>query len=156
MKEGKTILAFLQNQWFKKPNEVRAVFERHAGKRNELVKRFLFNGCKSGKVLQEALGRELCEQIIWEESSKEITGYASGVVKPDPQHMLDAIKQHNPDIILVFGAIARHGITQVQKMFPLSLPIYFAPHPTSRDYSELQFKTLRQTVVALLRNIQNA
>lgn len=91
------ILAFLQNQWFKNPAAVKAMLDRHPDKRNEIIKRLLFAGCLSSKRLRAAFG-DLCDRIIWEESSREMADHAGGVFKADTEHIRQAINMHAPEM----------------------------------------------------------
>lgn len=62
-----TIVVILQNQWFKDPEGIRAMFAEHPERRERYIEAFLFMGCLTGKRLRSAFGDELCDEIIWEE-----------------------------------------------------------------------------------------
>src|SRR5580693_5868087 len=83
---GMAILGFLQNAWFKDPVGAQKIFDRYPERRNELIARFLFAGCLTGRNLRKALGEDLCETIIWEETSPKIGGYSSARFPPEPEH----------------------------------------------------------------------
>jgi len=139
------ILAFLQNQWFKNPDRARrALAAAEAdGYRDAWPRRLLFAGCITGRRLKSALGEDLCRQIIWENASPQIAGKASECFKPDPAHMLAAIRKHRPQIILLFGKVAQQGWFEVidhptppatpadQVIIPAA-NILHAPHPAAR------------------------
>lgn len=91
------ILAFLQNQWFKDPEGVKAMFAEHPERRERYIEAFLFMGCLTGRRLKSALGEELCNQIVWEEISPEIGGHASSKFPPDLAHI---IGKHKPDVVI--------------------------------------------------------
>lgn len=126
-----TILAFLQNQWFKNPDKAREVYARNPHLRNQLIKRFLFAGCLTGRRLQEALS-DLCDTIIWEETSKEVGGYSASKFAADLDHMHDAIITHKPDVVLCFGKVAHDAMRKLQDKEPVTTVIY-APHPAARQ-----------------------
>lgn len=123
------ILAILQNQWFKDPEKTEAMYARRPDLRNYYIGKFLFMGCKTGKVLQQAFGEELCDRIIWEEASPKIAGISSGVFPADLDHIKSAIEKHKPDVIVCFGNIAGDGVGQLR----ISIPVLNAPHPAARN-----------------------
>lgn len=131
----KIILAFLQNQYFKDPEKVKAMLEENPEKRNWYIEKFLFMGCKTGKVLLQTLGPDITSQIIWEEVSKEIGSYASSVFPADEAHILESIALHNPDIIIGFGKIAEDALKKLktEEKIDLSKSIFYAPHPAARQ-----------------------
>jgi len=104
------IMAFLQNQWVRDPDRLKATIDRleaHEPGRGERYRRkfvhyALFSGCLTGKRLKVAFGN-LCDQIIWEEGSKEIGRHAGAFFPPDYSHILGRIKEEKPHIALVFG-----------------------------------------------------
>lgn len=83
------ILAILQNQWFRNPAKAREIYERNPELRNKLIAGFLFSGCLTGRRLQSAFG-DLCDSIIWEESSPEIGGFSVSKFTHDPEHIKSA------------------------------------------------------------------
>lgn len=127
------ILAFLQNQWFRDPAQAQAIYDRHPDQHEQLNARYLFAGCLTGRRLQAAFGRGLCDQIIWENASPKIAGESAGVFPADPQHMAAAIARHQPDLILLFGRIARDGYVA---SLPFRSSLFFdpicGPHPAAR------------------------
>jgi hypothetical protein len=132
----KTVLAFLQNQWFKDPKGVKAIYERNPDKRNVFIARFLFMGCLTGKRLQKAFGAEVCNSIIWEEASPEVGGTSDSAFKADLVHIEAAILKHNPQVILCFGKIANDAVKTVVKKIHLEkgflTPVLYGPHPAAR------------------------
>lgn len=122
------ILAFLQNQWFKNPERVKAIMDRNPERRNQLIGTYLFMGCLTGQRLTVALGESLCDEIIWEECSKEVGGKSSASFPADFAHICEAINTHNPDVILAFGKTAGDAL---RKVSPNQLVIY-GPHPAAR------------------------
>jgi len=122
------VLAFLQNQWFNNPEQARATFLRHPDQRNRLIALYLFMGCLTGRRLISAFGEDLCNDIVWEECSKEVGGKSSASFPPDFAHICEAINKHNPDVILAFGKTASDAL---RKVAPNQLVIY-GPHPAAR------------------------
>lgn len=142
------ILAFLQNQWFKNPAAVKAMFDRYPDKRNELIKRFLFSGCVSGQRLRETFGSDLCNSIIWEEASKNIASYSSGKFSADLDHIRSAVQEYSPALIICFGKLAGDAV----KSLNLSTPVYYAPHPAARGNT---IQALRDIAIALKQRINH-
>lgn len=99
----------MQNMWAREPERVKAMFARHPGQRNELIKRLLFAGGLSGQRLRETFG-ELCDMIIWEEANVKIFGTSNGMMAADIGHIKNAIGIHKPDLIICFGKIAWLGV----------------------------------------------
>lgn len=127
------ILAILQNQWFREPERIKALYERHPDMRNDLIARFLFMGCQTGKNLRRAFG-EMCDSIVWEESSPEVGGFASSSFEADGEHIRKAIELHRPDIIVAFGGIAQEAVDEILP----SVPVVKSPHPTARFPDNMQ------------------
>ncbi len=128
------IVAFLQNQWFKNPDSAKRTFAAYEakGRREELIKRFLFRGCKTGRMLKAAFGDGLCDEIIWEETSRDIGGHASSAFKPDLEHIRSVIEKHKPSLVLTFGKIALTAIVEMNLSRTMALAIISGPHPAAR------------------------
>jgi len=127
------ILAILQNQWFKNPAKAREIYARNPELRNQLIKRFLFAGCLTGRRLSEAFG-DLCDLIIWEEASPEVGGFSASKFAPDPDHIKAAIEKHQPDVVLCLGKIASDAVRSVCCDTDVRHPaVMFAPHPAARS-----------------------
>jgi hypothetical protein len=99
----------LQNQWFREPEQVQAIYDRYPDQRNNLIAKFLFMECLTGQRLRQAFG-ELCDGIIWEEASPTVGGFAGSKFPADLEHLAGAIEKHRPDLILCFGKIAADGL----------------------------------------------
>lgn len=131
-----TILAFLQNSWFKDPEKAKEVFARHPELRNDLIARFLFAGCLTGRRLMTAFGEELCDRIIWEEASANIGDKSSARFQADHDHIKRAIIKHDPNVILAFGQVASTEVEVVaeglKREYGISIPVMTAPHPAAR------------------------
>jgi hypothetical protein len=124
------ILAILQNQWFKDPDAVRAMYARRPEMRQELLRRFLFMGCLTGRRLRAAFGEETCRRIVWEEASPEIGGESRAAFRADPAHILAAVEAHRPEVVLAFGKIASDAVTGLG-LGPGVL-VLCGPHPAAR------------------------
>jgi len=121
------IRAFLQNQWFKDPERVRAIYARHPEHRQGLTARFLFMSV-TGKRLRAAFG-DVIEDIVWENASPEIGGKSSASFRADLKHMVKLIEDEKPDVILAFGKSATEAIDEID---PKILCIC-GPHPAARQ-----------------------
>ena len=76
----------------------------------------------------DALGERLCDEIIWEECSKEVGGKSSASFPADLKHMRWAITEHTPNIILAFGKTAGGALRELQPF----QPVIYGPHPAAR------------------------
>lgn len=135
------VVAFLQNQWFRDPERIKKIIadtvdresehggRDEAGVREFYIASFLFMGCLTGKRLRSVFGEDLCNEIVWEEVSREIGGHASSVFPADLNHMRDVIGRHKPDVILAFGKLAENAIRNIR---PNVNRIISGPHPTAR------------------------
>ncbi len=143
MKPEQTILAIMQNQWFKDPDRIRIILDRglkRGLKRHDFIMRTLFMGCKSGRVLKSVFGETLCRNIIWEEASPNIGGHAASAFPADINHLQSVLEEINPDIVLAFGRIASDALVP---LVPESMLI-IGPHPTARGSDTLpRLKTMR-------------
>jgi hypothetical protein len=133
------VLAFLQNAWYRNPDKIAALFARRPERRNDLVARFLFAGCLTGRRLRQALGNDWCNRIIWEETSPRLGDHSSAKFKADQVHMLDAIDKHEPDVIVCFGSVARDALARLIEQSVMlgckgriAAAIVTAPHPAAR------------------------
>lgn len=127
-----TILAFLQNQWFKDPEGVKEMMREHPERRQRYIEAFLFMGCLTGKRLRSAFGEELCDAITWEEISPEIGGHAASKFPPDPIHIAKVIDQFQPKVIVAFGALAHDGIRYYVSTHNFVGRVLYGPHPADR------------------------
>lgn len=131
------ILAFLQNQWFKDPVRVKAMYDERPNHRNDYIRYFLFMGCLTGRRLSTAFGDELCqEHIIWEEVSPAIGGHSASKFPADIKHIRKAIYSHAPNIILAFGKSATDALELVRAQGGMDRPpiqLICGPHPAARN-----------------------
>jgi hypothetical protein len=139
------ILSFMQNQWFKDPAKVKAIYARNPDKRNYFIRTFLFMGCLSGRRLQKALGEELCRQIVWEEASPEIGGASGSSFGADEEHIKAAIRKHAPEIIICFGKISGDAVRALDP----HVPVLYAPHPAARRNPSKELAALPAQIEAL-------
>lgn len=123
------IIAFLQNMWVRDPHRVRALIERDGEEfRRRIIEYSLFAGCVTGRRLRAAFG-DLCDDIVWEESTREIAGNPRDVFPPDLEHIRTVLLSESPDCILAFGRIASGA---VGLCIPTGVPFYTAVHPAAR------------------------
>lgn len=141
-----TVLAIMQNQWFKDPKRWEDLHAKWPERRQELIARALWMGCKTGRVLQQILGEEWCERIIWEEASMRIGPRSYSAFPPDIDHIRNIIARFNPGFLVTFGKVAEKGV----KIVRANCPIHHAPHPAARHTSVL---SEIQTVRRLLDNL---
>ncbi len=141
------ILAILQNQWFKDPATVQAMYERHPERRNDLIARFLFMGCLTGKRLSQAFG-PLVNRIVWEEASPVVGGHSGSVFDADPVHLAAAIARHQPRLILCFGKVAGDAVS-VMGIDP-AITVLYGPHPAARQNPMPALKSLASQVERLI------
>ena len=153
------ILAFMQNQWFHNPESARSLYGRYGRERHhELNAFFLFRGCKSGRMLRAHLGKELCDKIIWEESSKEIGGHASAKFTADPFHIENCIRLHLPDAVIAFGKIAA-AAKEVIALNDKTIPFVECCHPAARHNGvvrELQFAAAELNKLMIIHGHTNS
>jgi hypothetical protein len=130
------IVAFLQNQWFKDPQRVEKIYARHATleERASLNARCLFRGCLTGKRLDAAFGKDLCNEIVWEEASPKKSGKSSGAFPADADHIRRIIEHYRPDVVLCFGRVAVQGVLNSLRLIQgvHSIEIRGGPHPAAR------------------------
>jgi hypothetical protein len=133
MSHQRRVVAFLQNQWFKDAVKARSVFKAYGdARRAELVARFLFRGCLTGRRLQKAFGPELCEQILWEETSRDIGDNASSIFPPDIEHMHDVLRTYCPEVVITFGKHAENAFLNLMENFSYQGKFLRAMHPAAR------------------------
>lgn len=139
-----TVLAIMQNQWFKDPARVAAIFSRHpsASFRRRFIKHSLFQGCKSGNVLMSVFG-DMLDDWIFEEASPKVGGDSSASFPADLIHIANAISDVKPGIIVTFGKTAESAVATLSSIdFPpwsdLNWRHVAAPHPAARFPGVLQ------------------
>ncbi len=123
-----TYVAFLQNMWVKDPARVRLMIEHHGEEyRLRVMKYFLFAGCLTGRRLRAAFG-DLCEEIVWEQSTREIADNPKTIFPAQPEHIKAVLEHHKPDAVLTFGRIARDAVSPLWKGILIA-----CPHPAARQ-----------------------
>lgn len=132
----KPILAFLQNMWVKHPDRVRRSFEIHGEEfRIRFMRYSLFAGCKTGRMLMKAFGEKIIEQIIFEETTREIAGDSKTIFPADLNHMSACVDKHQPEIVVTFGKIAEEAFRKLpcENRELRCRPVHLtAHHPASR------------------------
>ena len=136
------VLGILQNSWFYDPPKIKRMLaqyatdpERQERLRRKLMTYALFAGCKSGRMLQQALGEAWCNAIVWENASKEIGDLSSSCFPADLPHLRKRIQEEAPDVLVTFGKVATNACMELEHLAAHRLVDYFiaGPHPTARD-----------------------
>lgn len=152
----KRVLCLLQNQWFKDPERAKKLLkthQKHEGGywegRYRFIRDMLFMGCLTGKRIEAAFGKELCDYggMIFEEASPEIHGDPRHSPEPDKDHVMHALQYYQPGVLVVLGKTAEQAALPMFYDPPPSAYPYFyktkiiiAPHPAARGlkvFSEL-------------------
>ncbi len=154
------IVAFLQNQWFKDPEGVKAMFAEHPECRERYIEAFLFMGCLTGKRLRAVFGEELCNQIVWEEISPEIGGHSASKFPPDPAHIERVLRKHAPDVVLCFGKLATNGVLATLsnpelRDLPHGFDLVHGPHPAARNGALDGLRVMQKQVARQLSRSAN-
>lgn len=119
--------------WVKDPERVKKSIERYGEEfRRDLIERLLFYRCLTGRRLTAALG-ELTDQIVWEESTREIAGDTKTIFPPDLQHIEKVILELKPTAVIAFGKIAADAVFRVLSGCRISCVFIAAPHPAARQ-----------------------
>ena len=128
MKNTSVIVAFLQNAWVRDPECLQYSIARHnEAFRLDMLRRLLFAGCLTGRRLRAAFG-PFCEQIVWEECTREIADNPRVVLPAQPEHIADVIYRLKPIAVLAFG---NHAFKNVSEVYAGKL--FRAPHPAARQ-----------------------
>lgn len=125
-----TVLAILQNMWFRDPGRVRLLLERNPAARDRVIRYALFAGCLTGRRLKQVFGQDWCDEIHWEEASPQIGAHASSVFPADPFHIRAAIDRLAPSVVLAFGKVAEGGCRSA--LANLRPGLIIGPHPAAR------------------------
>lgn len=133
-----SIVAFLQNPWFKQRSDFDRVVEMYRDNQ-EFHKKILLMSM-SGRRLYAAF-KELYNVIHWDNSNWRSGKRACDVLPPDHAHMLNVIKLRNPRIILTFGNQARDALsdstgTRMMKLLPMPPMIMSCHHPNARHMTQ--------------------
>lgn len=142
------ILAFLQNMWVRDPERIKRDIAKHGEElRLRFIEYALFAGCKTGRNLRKAFTEEVCDQIVWEETTREIAGDPKTIFPADLEHIAKCFQVHQPKVVLTFGAIAGEAVRPVLcKLDPKPHHIH-AHHPASRHVDS--YKTLIEAAAKL-------
>lgn len=128
-----TIVAFLQNMWVRNPERMKQAFERDGETlRRRMIEYSLFAGCITGRRLKSAFGN-LCDEIIWEETTREIADNPRTIFPSQPEHIKSVLKEFNPDVVITFGKIAEAALK------PLWVGVLICcPHPAARQFDVME------------------
>lgn len=124
----KTAVAFLQNMWVRDPAAVQAQIELHGeAYRLRFMAHALFAGCVTGRRLRLAFGTELIEQILWEETTREIADNPRTVYPAQKEHIRTVLETYKPMVVLTFGRIAEESVRPLWNG-----ELIVSPHPCAR------------------------
>ena len=127
------IVAFLQNMWVRDPERLKLAIERDGEElRIRMIEYALFAGCITGRRLKSAFG-ELCEEIVWEETTREIAGNPKTIFPAQPEHIKAVLEKYKPDVVLTFGKIAANSVRPLW-----GGQILCIPHPAARQPETIQ------------------
>jgi hypothetical protein len=135
-----TVLVILQNQWFKDPVRVRAIYGKYIAEKDwhsveYLNGAYLYRGCKTGEKIKRAFGESSLDWNYWE-ATPQIAGKSDGVFPPDPDWIAIGIRHFKPDIVIPFGQVAKKGLETAVKMVLSpdedTFSVLYAPHPAAR------------------------
>ena len=86
------IVAFLQNVWVKDPERLRELFRQKPEMREPMISKLLFMGSLTGRRLKAAFG-DLCDEIVWEETTERISGDPTEIFPADRVHMVRVLTE---------------------------------------------------------------
>lgn len=111
------IVAFLQNMWLKDPERFKKKLARAEAEypgsgevfRMRMIEYALFAGCLTGRRLEAAFG-DLIDDIIWEETTREIADNPKTIFPAQPDHIEEVLRKHQPKVVIAFGGIAAKAV----------------------------------------------
>lgn len=137
------ILCFLQNMWVHNRARVLEMIRRHGPEfRLNFMRRSLFRGCKTGRVLRQVFGPVLLNEITFEETTMDIADNPRTLLPVQPDHIRAALALHQPGVVLTLGMIARDAV----KPF-LTVRHVHGLHPASRHSDTIP--SLKRTAAEL-------
>lgn len=155
-----SVLAFLQNAYTSSA-ESAAKLEKSfedpniAGFMQRLRKDGLFDGQNyTGLTIKRIFGEKVCDAIWWENASPQWGWESKHKFPADMDHIRRLCKEHNPSVVLTFGAVARDALLDLK--LQLDSPLEFAviisgPHPACRQPDK--FEQLRRMNAKLLEEV---
>lgn len=150
------VVVYLQNMWVKEPAKIQASLDRHKDNPmfwNKMCKLLLFAGCITGRRIKNAFG-DLVNDMIFDETTKEIAGDSKKIFKPDYFHIESSLNRLKPDVVICFGAIATKAVTNVIENGGCEFvpAIISAPHPAARQPDTMdKLKTAAKQLRELLK-----
>lgn len=125
------IYGLLQNMWVNEPHRMEAVLRQHPGKHRQVIGALLCMGTSlTGKRLRCAFGSAM-NDIEWDNAcGLQIGGRSSACFSPDRDHVARALDELRPDVVLVFGSVAR--LVMQDRRFEAWL--IHGPHPAARQH----------------------
>jgi hypothetical protein len=120
------VVAFLQNLWVKDPERAQRAIDKHG--RRHMIRNLIFVESKTGKRLRQAFG-DMVDQIVWEESTKEIASNPQTICFPDPEHIKEVLETYQPLVVIAFGTLAHRAVPLLCKP---GTHYISSPHPAAR------------------------
>ena len=142
----KTVLAFLQNPWFKPGTDPRLIHKYQVDP--DFHRRVLLLSA-TGRALYDAFGPQLYHEIIWDNANPRHGNVPTARMRADPQHMAETIVRHRPDLILCFGHEAAVGMNKlVSQPWP---NVMYAAHPMAHGSAQKHLEDIVREVRKWLR-----
>lgn len=133
------IVAFLQNAWVRDPARLEKMFAQQDEQfRRRMLASLLFMGCVTGRRLKSAFGEELCDAIVWEETTRVIAGDPKTILPAQPEHIRAVLNELKPAAVLALGAIAAKSVFAVMSDCQHKAILITAPHPAARQADVMQ------------------
>jgi hypothetical protein len=86
---------------------------------------------KAGIRLTELLGYRLFMDIAWVHATPAVAGGdTSDDAPPDLHWILEALIDHNPDLIVGYGPVAEAALKEIE----FGVPVLIGCHPCAREY----------------------
>ena len=120
----------LQNMWVTEPGRMEGVLRRNLGRHRSVIGRLLCAGTSlTGRRLKAAFGNRMSD-IEWDNAcGLQIGAKASACFSPDRDHVARALDELRPDVVLVFGAVARSAMDGQT----CQARVIYGPHPAARQ-----------------------
>ncbi len=143
-------VAFLQNQWLENPEAWADMLRRSPERRERYIAKALFMRCLTGRRIRAAFG-DYINEIIWEETTREVGSVASSKPKPDLEHIQTVLAKFKPHLIITFGQQATKSIDKVFEITGESIwrpfvDLHLATrHPAARPFDASELREVRET-----------
>ncbi len=154
-KAKKTIVAFLQNPWFR-PGTSQRYIDMYGGATtmDQKFHRKVLEMSATGRALRKAFG-PLYDEIIWDNANPRHGTTRDAMLPPDSTHMAHRIALYDAKIILLFGRQAAAGwerILSFKDLVDLRIGrvVLNSKHPMARGSSTDHLKKIGDDVRRLI------